>query len=765
MRLTGLRFKGVGRFRDEVTVPIAELGDARVVAVCGSNGAGKTSMIEMPQGALYGTTPAHGEIARFANAADSFIEAKVATDQEYTARRLIKATLKTPKTEAYLTDSDGEPLNDGKAGTFDAAVSARFPSQDVYLASAYSSQKRRGQFLKIERPARKALFAEMLGLGHLEEMAKAAGDRAKAIEGRVGTLRGQASALETQASTLVALRAQLVEDKARLGEAAARVAMIKDAETAATAALEAWQKRSDELERVYHERRVEAEAVRSRLLNLRDRERMANERVSVIVGTRMALAKKLEGRAALEKIAGGAPRSDELAAAEAALSDLRAESERHATERLAVERRRSELQRIISGEGYAVQANVARLEAELKVARSDYRRAKDEADLVLRVPCKGEGAYSGCPLLKQAQESKEELAAQEHEGKRLADLLAAAKAGRTPALEKAEKDLAALGEVATEPGASPAVGHLEDQIRALRDATSKASAARAALDGLAHVQEQDAQLSNESASLKKTLQDIAAESEPAAIQSTKASADVVASGDALKALDAKPAKFDKAEIDSAIRAESGAASAVSVDESRIDAAETAVGALAAVKAELGTALTDIDDWRELQRALGQSGVQALEIDAAGPEVSAIINDLLHTCYGLRFSCALETTALKADGSGTREVFDLRVVDSEMGTDGSADELSGGEETIVAEALGIAVAIFNKRRSQIPMLEIWRDECSGQLDADAAVLYVTMLRKALEVGGFERVYFVAHQPRLWELADARLVIEDGKVRAE
>jgi exonuclease SbcC len=82
---------------------------------------------------------------------------------------------------------------------------------------------------------------------------------------------------------------------------------------------------------------------------------------------------------------------------------------------------------------------------------------------------------------------------------------------------------------------------------------------------------------------------------------------------------------------------------------------------------------------------------------------------------------------------------------------------------VAEAISLAIAIYNARRSAIPILDLWRDECSGALHPDSAPLYVTMLRQALSLGGFHRVYFVSHQPDLWRLADARLLVDSGQCR--
>jgi hypothetical protein len=39
----------------------------------------------------------------------------------------------------------------------------------------------------------------------------------------------------------------------------------------------------------------------------------------------------------------------------------------------------------------------------------------------------------------------------------------------------------------------------------------------------------------------------------------------------------------------------------------------------------------------------------------------------------------------------------------------------------------------------------------------------MLRKALELGDFARVFYVTHNPQLWEIADAQVrVNEDGQI---
>ena len=182
--------------------------------------------------------------------------------------------------------------------------------------------------------------------------------------------------------------------------------------------------------------------------------------------------------------------------------------------------------------------------------------------------------------------------------------------------------------------------------------------------------------------------------------------------------------------------------------------------LANLRAREEALVRDAGDWALLEKALGRDGIQALAIDAAGPTVSAIANDLLSACYGPRFSLSLETTAQTKDGKKQREVFDIRILDAEAGRE--AKQGSGGEMVLLDEALRLALAIFNTQRSGVPLRTLWRDETTGALSPENADRYVSMLRRAMELGGFERCLFIAHAEAVWQQADARIFIANGAV---
>lgn len=194
--------------------------------------------------------------------------------------------------------------------------------------------------------------------------------------------------------------------------------------------------------------------------------------------------------------------------------------------------------------------------------------------------------------------------------------------------------------------------------------------------------------------------------------------------------------------------------------------------LAGIDARIRQHTEDRREWEQLAKALGRDGLQTLEIDAAGPTVSAFTNDLLQSCFGPRFTVELVTQEARAvkgrDGATHREVFDLKVYDNEKG--GAArdlTDLSGGQQVLVDEALKNALAVYVNKRNRAPMRTCWRDETTGSLGVppyggDTAARYVEMLRRVQQIGGFHHVFFITHNPEAALQADAQIVVTNGAI---
>jgi exonuclease SbcC len=763
MKITSLKMKGIGRFHDEVSLPLGQLNGARVIAITGDNGAGKTTLVEGIPGALYGDTPAHGPLARFANAPDSFVELGVETDQAYTIRRLINAVLKTPKTEAYLIGADGQPITNGKLGDFEAAVAKRFPSMRVYLASAFAAQKKAGQFLRIEKAERKALFAEMIGLGHLETMATAAGEKLRAAEMKLAELRAKTETLQDSADLVPELKDAVETDQAGLDAAKDARADAEKALETARAELDAWQTAHAKLVITS----VEAKAAQVQAFDkataatealTRDQKRLAQ-----LSAKRAGLDEQLGKRAELEQAAAdGAGVDAEAERLEQELSDIRAAMDKHSAALLDWQQKKAAAQQRFRDLSHERDTELQRARQNVDVANRDLVTARKAAEGLTKVPCHGEGSYAPCPLIAAATKAHGSI---NDLDRKLADALERQDevTADHKAVDAAAADLEAIGDAPAMPKGDNTAA-INTTLRQLQVRRNLATDAKAKLEALATVEKQAAELDQEATDLR------------AAIKSAKLTADQaqgevqLAEQQHAKAKQAvarhetmRPDAIDATHVEQLRGSESQATAELARAQEALKSAEAAKAELAAVKASTTTAAADLDDWKHLQKALGKDGIQALEVDAAGPEVSELINQLLHECYGSRFTARLQTWQLKADGSGTKEVFDLVVIDTEMGTEGSADRLSGGEEVIVSEALGIAIAIYNSRKSSIPMRDLWRDEVCGALHVTRAPLYVSMLRKALDLGQFDRAFFISHNPELPEIADARIVVEDGKAK--
>ena len=88
---------------------------------------------------------------------------------------------------------------------------------------------------------------------------------------------------------------------------------------------------------------------------------------------------------------------------------------------------------------------------------------------------------------------------------------------------------------------------------------------------------------------------------------------------------------------------------------------------------------------------------------------------------------------------------------------------GGATVIFDEALRLAIAIYNSQSCGRELVTLVRDETAGMLSEENASDYVSLLRRAIDIGGFHQALFVAHQRSVWEQADAVIRIESGEIK--
>jgi exonuclease SbcC len=176
-----------------------------------------------------------------------------------------------------------------------------------------------------------------------------------------------------------------------------------------------------------------------------------------------------------------------------------------------------------------------------------------------------------------------------------------------------------------------------------------------------------------------------------------------------------------------------------------------------LRAQIAKLDLDISEWQLTEKAM--EGIITLEIDDAGPTVSAITNDILFSCYGPRFAVSIKTQTEKANGTEMKEDFDIVVFDSERDERKSLSVMSGGEETWLDDAISRGISLFNASRGGKHYQTLFSDEKDGRLTERKRKEFMAVKRKVLELGGFDAEYFISHTKEIQEMADSVIDLND------
>jgi len=158
--------------------------------------------------------------------------------------------------------------------------------------------------------------------------------------------------------------------------------------------------------------------------------------------------------------------------------------------------------------------------------------------------------------------------------------------------------------------------------------------------------------------------------------------------------------------------------------------------------------------------LGPDWLQTKRLKLAVPAISALANELMYECFQGRFQLDFRFEEEKQSGKGVKTTFDMTAYNPEKGFSVPTSDLSGGERTVVEECVALAIALYNGSKEGGGWQTLFRDEVAGALDREAAANYIRALRKAVRMGGFDRAYFISHQPPLWDMADDSIYVGEG-----
>ena len=795
MRLHSISARGVGPFRDPVRLDVDALPDG-VNAVWGRIGAGKSTLLGCWPGVMHGTipgTPTNRPIGDFATTPDALVSVEVSGPDG--ARWELQRQLARGGA-AFARPVGGEPVSaDGKVTKFRTWADANLVPSAVLLNGPFCAQESRGMVTK--RPAeRKDVLLAALGCDHLERGAKVSRDNSAACKVTLATIAGQVAAEERRAARLPADTGAAVagarEAHARAVATAADVEAREEQRRAARAAGEraeaaGWALRhaDDEVRRIEGQA-AESAAVLGQAPAIREAAREDAE-----IAERLRALDAEEAREARETERLTERRGDVVALLFHAQATSRAAEERRAgaddahdaADRAVDDARDSDHGAACAVAG--IDMTIATLAANLDAARAAQATGLDARVTKLR---------AGLTDVLEAGDI-EEAKWDAHATLASDDAMVAAHATADATLNDVTRALAvatteratrvtARGEQAAaltrcEDAARAALAILDAATAALATATANRDALTAELATLdARLMEREHDTTQRAldrrnlTTARERLAPLA--SLAAALDRAEATRDALAptlatardkaiaaraAVDALPPVPCEPPAYTGPSLDALRREAQATAARVALAEQHATDATTIAATLAGLRAQRETADGDRAAWDLLADALGKNGIQAMEIDAAGPELTARMNGLLHDHFGTRWTASIDTACTNANGEQI-DGMPILICDSQTDREDDIATYSGGEKTILGCAFAGALAGFVCARAGAELPTFVLDEAGAAVDVEMTEAYVLMVRQVAAEIGASKVLLVTHNPEVVALCDGVIRVADG-----
>jgi exonuclease SbcC len=747
----GIR-KGIGK--EEIAVNFDKY-DEGLIALCGANGKGKTTLIEnchpYPQ-----LLTRKGKLQDHFYLRDSFREVVYRNRKDGRALRFliqIDGQNKSGSCKYFIFrnfDSDGNwtPVHgvDGNLKPYEEFVRSVFGPLELFLRTAFTTQRPNRaapDLTEATAGEKKALFAELAGIEYLQRFAEGALERRGAEQARAHDAELQALMLEQAAAEKPEIEREIRDRKETLA------ANKKDMEDIA----EKGRLARAEVERLS----ADAEKERDREGRERRARESAGELERGLVSDRDILEKYgelVKNRAAYEE---EALMWDHYAAVISAETETKQQVlEENLRKQREFSRIRQEYQRKVreTEQGkQQVMDSFQDLERLIQAGESKISLLERDA----------QAFETSCPTC--GQELPEDKLRELSEKRNLASLAIAEcrkeiagirenQASRKKTLDQITQFIAALAFAEPEPEADEP---FDDT--ALREA-------RAAQGGI------------NIAGVREALVKAA----EAGARIEQLSAAIAANGKSLEERKAELAELEAAanpgiirDLDEARTKHAGltenytsAREAIARNEAELAARKERLAELEAREAELGTLRETLEaakaegaEWDLIARGFGRDGIQALELDALAPGIAETANRILAGAYGDRFRIEIRTTRTGGAGKKTKQIEDflIYVIDAADGEAVLLDDKSGGEAVWIKRAIYDAFAVIRKRNTGFAFLTCFQDEADGALDGAAKTAYFRMLEAAHAASGMRHTVIITHSEEVKAMIPQKIDMED------
>lgn len=155
----------------------------------------------------------------------------------------------------------------------------------------------------------------------------------------------------------------------------------------------------------------------------------------------------------------------------------------------------------------------------------------------------------------------------------------------------------------------------------------------------------------------------------------------------------------------------------------------------------------------LERAFSNTGIQALELEAAVPDIADLTNTILHEGLGDKFSVVFNT--IKQSKDKMIDDFSIDVVNHETGWTVPLEHLSEGEKIWVMQSLYFAFSIIRMEKTQFSFSTRFLDESDGALFADRRVQYLNMIQSVHHSGNARLTVMVTHSQEVKDIIEQKI----------
>jgi exonuclease SbcC len=795
MRLLNLRIRGaigLKPYGEEININFEQF-DAGPLAIVGLNGAGKTTVLEnlhpWPQLISRG-----GSMAKHFYLKDSLRELRFEyAGQEYFSKILIDG--QKDKTEAYLYRGE-EPLNDGKVTSYKETVNRLFGSPVVFFKSIFFSQNGT-RISELTPGAKKEFFLGLLGLDKYERFTAYCKEQGATLYNDSAKIAGHRESLlqiaeaneqkllkrpeiENQILTLSNEIKQSQKDHEHLKK---EIESLKEK----AAQQEQIEKRLDDI-------RSEKKSLEADILNLqteRDKKLTEIKTSSTNIDNEITELQNnlLEADAIREK----ADRLKELQTEFETLSAVKSDLQELELKKTNLRARVEAAKNSIKDEMAEIERKRADLKHRIEIEKQRFISASDTAEDALTlaekaasqlddVPCKDTPDFvATCPLITSAREAEASIEQLKIDVEKAnadykADLPEENELKTIQAqIEEKSKELEAPHEL------EPEIESISNQIRKNEFDADRFNLVREDIEVLKKTDWQELLNNLDKAEItieerRKNKEDLKARQDQVTNDYSSRIAGIEVKR---KTAVGKITELEK-QIEDDLEPEiNGKEMQIRLLQDKLDNQKSELASRKADlivlgnlqdeydkrQAELKTLSeakakidSDISDWKLLERAFGKNGLQALELDAAGPEISNIATEVIQE-FGRGWSVDIRTVRASADAKKDVETFEI-IVSREEGIQ-SFDDLSGGEQVWVEEAIRKAVTIYLIKHAGRDYRTIMQDEADGALDPERAEAFLNTTIKAHELTGAHHTIIITQRESIWERIPQRIHLDPEK----